>query len=155
MFLPWFREASLAWSVRALFATVCEAEMIAQHNFELLAQKLNDEVADQNKQLKATKKAKAEAEEAKSIAEGDLSSTQKGLKEDEASLHDLQLTPTPVQRAQPPELSTTAPSAQSRHTVWLDARRHLPALEPRKVKHAVCSALVSLDGGAGVTDGGV
>merc|ERR1719253_1232251 len=67
-----------------------KAEMISQHNFELLAQKLNDEVADQEKQLKATKKAKAEAEEAKSIAEGDLASTQKGLKEDEASLHDLQ-----------------------------------------------------------------
>merc|ERR550537_1407335 len=67
-----------------------KAEMISQHNFELLAQKLKDEVADQEKQLKATKKAKAEAEETKSIAEGDLSSTQKGLKEDEASLHDLQ-----------------------------------------------------------------
>ena len=67
-----------------------KAEMLAAHNFELLAQKLSDEVADQEKQLKATKKAKAEAEEAKSIAEGDLSSTQKGLKEDEASLHDLQ-----------------------------------------------------------------
>merc|ERR1719253_1917986 len=67
-----------------------KAEMISQHNFELLAQKLNDEVADQEKQLKATKKAKAEAEEAKSVAEGDLASTQKGLKEDEASLHDLQ-----------------------------------------------------------------
>merc|ERR1719253_1235077 len=67
-----------------------KAEMISQHNFELLAQKLNDEVADQEKQLKATKKAKAEAEEAKSIAEGDLAATQKGLKEDEGSLHDLQ-----------------------------------------------------------------
>jgi len=67
-----------------------KAEMLSSHNFELLAQKLNDEVADQEKQLKATKKAKAEAEEAKSVAEGDLSSTQKGLKEDEASLHDLQ-----------------------------------------------------------------
>jgi len=64
--------------------------MISQHNFELLAQKLNDEVADQEKQLKATKKAKAEAEETKSIAEGDLAATQKGVKEDESSLHDLQ-----------------------------------------------------------------
>lgn len=84
------REASVAWRVWAVVAAVCEAEMLSSHNFELLAQKLNDEVADQEKQLKATKKAKAEAEEAKSVAEGDLSSTQKGLKEDEASLHDLQ-----------------------------------------------------------------
>merc|ERR1719352_681840 len=67
-----------------------KAEMISQHNFDLLAQKLNDEIADQEKQMKATKKAKAEAEQTKSVAEGDLAATQKGLAEDEKSLHDLQ-----------------------------------------------------------------
>merc|ERR550537_1523415 len=67
-----------------------KAEMTAQHNFELLAQKLNDEIADQEKQLKATKKAKAAAEEAKSEAEGALANAQKGVAEDEAALHDLQ-----------------------------------------------------------------
>ena len=35
-----------------------KAEMIAQHNFGLLEQKLKDEIADQEKQLKAQKKAK-------------------------------------------------------------------------------------------------
>jgi len=67
-----------------------KAEMVAQHNFELLAQKLNDEIADQEKQLKATKKAKAVAEEAKSEAEGALAQAQKGVAEDESALHDLQ-----------------------------------------------------------------
>merc|ERR1719316_31292 len=67
-----------------------KAEMISQHNFELLAQKLNDEIADQEKQLKATKKAKAVAEEAKSEAEGALAQAQKGVAEDESALHDLQ-----------------------------------------------------------------
>merc|ERR1719352_1283219 len=38
-----------------------KAEMISQHNFDLLAQKLNDEIADQEKQMKATNMVKATA----------------------------------------------------------------------------------------------
>merc|ERR1719263_2460955 len=67
-----------------------KAEMNAKFNFDLLAQKLNDEIAALNKNLDETKKAKGAAEEEKATAEGELAATQKALAEDESNLHDLQ-----------------------------------------------------------------
>merc|ERR550537_1443156 len=67
-----------------------KAEMNAKFNFEVLAQKLGDEISALNKNLDGTKKAKAAAEEEKATAEGELAATQKALAEDESSLHDLQ-----------------------------------------------------------------
>merc|ERR1719453_1187929 len=64
-------------------------EMNAQHNFELLEQSLKDEMENQQKNLDAQKKAKAEAAETKATAEGDLAATVKDLEEDKAALAEL------------------------------------------------------------------
>merc|ERR1719238_1074346 len=64
-------------------------EMNAQHNFELLEQSLKDEIENQQKNLDAQKKAKAEAAETKATAEGDLAVTVKDLEEDKAALASL------------------------------------------------------------------
>merc|ERR1719453_1934843 len=64
-------------------------EMNAQHNFELLEQSLKDEMENQQKNLDAQKKAKAEAAETKATAEGDLAVTVKDLEEDKAALASL------------------------------------------------------------------
>merc|ERR1719253_259439 len=46
-----------------------KAEMNAKHNFEMLAQKLKDAIANEGKELDSAKKDKAEASEAKATAE--------------------------------------------------------------------------------------
>merc|ERR1719171_620394 len=56
-------------------------EVTNKHNYELLKLELDDAIAFANKQLDKAKKAKAEAAETKSVAEGDLSVTTKGLAE--------------------------------------------------------------------------
>jgi len=67
-----------------------KAEMNANHNFEMLKQSLEDSVANQEKDLAESKKAKALAEEDKAVSEGDFSRVQKEIKADEIKLKDLQ-----------------------------------------------------------------
>jgi hypothetical protein len=67
-----------------------KAEMTANHSFEMLKQSLEDSVADQDKDLAESKKAKALAEEDKATAEGEVSRVQKEIKADEIKLKDLQ-----------------------------------------------------------------
>jgi len=56
-------------------------EITNKHNFELLELELKDAIAFNNKELDEAKKAKAEAGEVKSVAEGDLAVTSKELAE--------------------------------------------------------------------------
>lgn len=66
-----------------------KTEMNQKHNFELLAQSLNDAVKNDNKAMAADKQNKASSEEAKAIAEGDLSVATKELANDKKDLADL------------------------------------------------------------------
>jgi len=66
-----------------------KAEMTSKHNFELLAQSLNDALKVDRKDMDSAKGIKAGAAEAKAQAEGDLSRTQKLLAESEQALSDL------------------------------------------------------------------
>merc|ERR1719456_1736240 len=59
------------------------------HNFELMAQGLNDEIKYGQKELAEAKKALAAAKEAKAAAGGDLEVTAKALAEDVKALADL------------------------------------------------------------------
>jgi len=56
-----------------------KAEMSAKHNFEMLKQSLEDQLAADNKELSKTKSSKAASEEAKATAESDLAETSKDL----------------------------------------------------------------------------
>jgi hypothetical protein len=67
-----------------------KAEMEANHNFKMLKQSLEDSVANQDKELADSKKAKALAEEDKAVAEGELARVQKEIAADEKKLKDLQ-----------------------------------------------------------------
>jgi len=67
-----------------------KAEMVAKHNFEMLAQKLKDSIKHQNDEMDRAKKAKAEADQARSTAEGELATATKMLNEGEKMLSDLQ-----------------------------------------------------------------
>jgi len=58
-------------------------------NFEMLKQSLTDEIKFANKEMDEAKKSKAESEEAKATAEGDLEVTSKSLSEDVKALADL------------------------------------------------------------------
>ena len=58
-------------------------------NFAMLKQSLTDEIKFGNKEMDATKKNKATAEEGKATAEGDLEVTTKDLKEDIETLSGL------------------------------------------------------------------
>jgi len=58
-------------------------------NFEMLKQSLTDEIKFANKEMDEAKKSKAESEEAKATAEGDLDVTSKALAEDVKALADL------------------------------------------------------------------
>jgi len=58
-------------------------------NFEMLKQSLTDEIKFANKEMDEAKKSKAESEEAKATAEGDLDVTSKGLAEDVKALAEL------------------------------------------------------------------
>jgi len=58
-------------------------------NFEMLKQSLTDEIKFANKEMDEAKKSKAESEEGKATAEGDLEVTSKALSEDVKALADL------------------------------------------------------------------
>jgi len=58
-------------------------------NFEMLKQSLTDEIKFANKEMDEAKKSKAESEEKKATAEGDLEVTSKGLSEDVKALAEL------------------------------------------------------------------
>merc|ERR1719359_1148774 len=62
------------------------AEKSALQNFEMLAMSLNDQLKFANKELDEAKKAKAESEEYKGTAEGDLGVTTADLNEDVSTL---------------------------------------------------------------------
>jgi len=66
------------------------AEMTNKHNFELLAQSLNDAMKNDNKIKAEAEKNKSVSEEAKSLAEGALAAAQKELAEDEKALKTVQ-----------------------------------------------------------------
>merc|ERR1719281_1177318 len=59
------------------------------HNFELMKQGLEDEIAYGEKELAEAKQALGAAQEAKASAEGDLAITAKALAADEKALADL------------------------------------------------------------------
>merc|ERR1719456_1319864 len=75
---------------KAELATAQKAEMNAAFDFKMLKQKIEDAVAFGEKTLAETKSAKAAAEEAKAIAEGELETASKNLADDETHLKDLQ-----------------------------------------------------------------
>jgi chromosome segregation ATPase len=63
-----------------------KAESSSKHNFEMMKQSLEDQMAADTKDLNGEKAAKASAEEEKATAEGDLAMTIKELKDGEESL---------------------------------------------------------------------
>jgi hypothetical protein len=67
-----------------------KAEMNAKFDFDMLKQKLEDQVKFANKNLDDTKKDKAAGEEGKATAEGNLEKTNKGVGEDGKKLKELQ-----------------------------------------------------------------
>merc|ERR1719174_3470242 len=67
-----------------------KAEMNAKFDFDMLKQKLEDQIKFANKELDDTKKSKAESEEGKAAAEGNLEKTNKGVAEDGKKLKELQ-----------------------------------------------------------------
>merc|ERR1719191_2576162 len=75
---------------KAELATAQKAEMNAAFDFKMLKQKIEDAVAFGEKTLAETKAAKAAAEEAKAVAEGELETASKNLADDETHLKDLQ-----------------------------------------------------------------
>merc|ERR1719326_979627 len=75
---------------KAELAAAQKAEMNSAFDFKMLKQKIEDAVAFGEKQLAETKAAKAAAEEAKAVAEGELETASKNLADDETHLKDLQ-----------------------------------------------------------------
>jgi len=73
----------------AQLATARKAEQASKQNYDMLKQSLTDEVKFANKDMDAAKKGKAGSEEAKAVAEGDLSVTTKDLAEDQSTLKTL------------------------------------------------------------------
>jgi hypothetical protein len=69
-----------------------KAESAAQHNFDMLRQALTDQIAADTKDLEDAKTFKAECEESKSTAEGDLVGTVKDLADAEKVLATAQST---------------------------------------------------------------
>merc|ERR1719408_800392 len=67
-----------------------KAEMEAKFNFDMLKQKLEDQIKFANKELDDTKKSKAASEEGKAEAEGNLEKSNKGVTEDSKKLKELQ-----------------------------------------------------------------
>merc|ERR1719262_528422 len=74
---------------KAEHADAQKAEMNAKFDFDLLKQKLEDAMANGEKQLAETKKEKAASEEAKAEAEGELETAEKNLADDKKHLNDL------------------------------------------------------------------
>merc|ERR1719265_2691577 len=75
---------------KAQHADAQKAEMNAEFDFKMLKQKLEDAVAVGDKVMGETKKAKAAAEEAKAVAQGELDYANEGLAADKKRLADLQ-----------------------------------------------------------------
>merc|ERR1719443_2640379 len=71
-------------------ATAQKAEMNAKFDYDMLKQKLEDMMANGEKVMDETKKAKATAEEAKATAQGELDTASKTLSDSETHLKDLQ-----------------------------------------------------------------
>jgi len=67
-------------------AELRKAESTTKHNFNMLAQSLNDQLDADNKDMATEKSLKASTEENKASAEGDLAETVKGLAEDNKAL---------------------------------------------------------------------
>merc|ERR1719331_1972562 len=65
-------------------ATAQKAEMNSKFDYDMLKQKLEDMMANGEKVMDETKKAKAAAEEAKAIAEGELDTASKMLSDSES-----------------------------------------------------------------------
>merc|ERR1719275_199854 len=63
-----------------------KAETNAKHNYDMLKQSLEDQIAADTKDMEETKAAKAAAEEAKATAEGELVETVKELANSKAAL---------------------------------------------------------------------
>merc|ERR1719194_214791 len=75
---------------KAELADAQKAEMNSKFDFDMLKQKLEDMMANGNKVMDETKKAKAAAEEAKAIASGELDTASKTLTDSESHHKDLQ-----------------------------------------------------------------
>jgi len=75
---------------KAEHADAQKAEMNAKFDFDMLKQKLEDAMANGNKELGETKTEKAAAEEAKAVAEGELETADTGVADDSKKLNDLQ-----------------------------------------------------------------
>jgi len=67
-------------------ADLRKAEVNTRHNYEMLAQSLNEQAAADSKDMDDEKASKAAAEEAKATAEGDLQTTLKDLEASEKAL---------------------------------------------------------------------
>ena len=74
---------------KAEHADAQKAEMNAKFDFDMLKQKLEDAMANGDKQLAETKTEKAACEEAKAEAEGELETAEKNLADDKKHLTDL------------------------------------------------------------------
>merc|ERR1719201_1477052 len=75
---------------KAELSSAQKADMNSAFDFKMLKQKLEDAIAFGEKTLAETKAAKAAAEEAKAVAEGELETASKNLADDETHLKDLQ-----------------------------------------------------------------
>jgi len=73
-------------------AAAQKAEMNSKFDFDMLKQKLEDSMKFGTSEMDETKKAKAAAEEAKAVAEGELETAEKSVAEDSKHLNDLQNT---------------------------------------------------------------
>merc|ERR1719337_650794 len=71
-------------------AAAQKAEMNSKFDYDMLKQKLEDMMANADKVMDETKKARAAAEEAKAIAQGELDTASKTLSDSESHLKDLQ-----------------------------------------------------------------
>merc|ERR1719310_1174340 len=75
---------------KAELAAAQKAEMNSKFDYDMLKQKLEDMMANGEKVMDETKKAKAAAEEAKATATGELDTASKTLSDSETHLKDLQ-----------------------------------------------------------------
>jgi len=81
--------ADMQDKAEGMLADARKAEMVSQHNFELLRQSLQDELKVQNDAMSNAKKHLGAVSEVKGTAEGDRAATQAALNEDEKYLKDL------------------------------------------------------------------
>jgi len=79
----------LSEKAQAQLETAQKTESSNKNNYEMLKQSLEDQIANENKDMSESKKALAASGEAKATAEGDLSVTSADLTEDSATLKTL------------------------------------------------------------------